>query len=301
MCSNPAEFNNPKDNEDYTYDRLIERIASRADQLLKTKEPINLTGGEPTIIPRFIQLLRWIRREFPDNEIVCASNGRMLAYDDFAEKVLTVDNLKLEIALHGHTPALYDEITGVKGGFPQAVQGLKNILRLRNDSQVVEIRTVILKQNYKRLDSLLRFIHNNFPDLDAVVLIFHELEGQCGDHLERVAVTYQEIEPKVVESVRKWASLIDDLRLYHFPLCALPADLWPHTWRTLPETEVSFLKGCGTCSYKKYCMGVHNDYLRLIGDKAFKPIKSSVGDIKTSRGQDFVYHPIVGVNNKLKS
>jgi sulfatase maturation enzyme AslB (radical SAM superfamily) len=301
MCSNPAEFNNPRNSRAYGYEQLIKRIEGCASQLLKSKEPINLTGGEPTIIPQFVQLLHWIRREFPDNEIVCVSNGRMFAYDDFAEKVLAVDNLKLEIALHGHTPALYDEITGVKGGFPQAIRGLKNILRLRNDSHAVETRTVIIKQNYKRLDNLLEFIYNSFQGLDAVVLIFHELEGQCGDHLERVAVTYQEIKPKVIRSIRKWAPQIDDLRIYHFPLCVLPADLWSHAWRTLPETEVSFPKGCGPCSYKKYCMGVHKDYLRLMGDKAFKPIKASVGVIKTSRGQDFIYHPIIGVNNKSKS
>ncbi|MCL4406054.1 MAG: radical SAM protein [Patescibacteria group bacterium] len=301
MCSNPAEFNNPRDSRAYGYNQLIKRIEDCADRLFKSRESINLTGGEPTIVPQFVQLLNWIRKEFPDNEIVCVSNGRMFAYDDFAKKVLAVENLKLEIAMHGHTPALYDEITGVKGGFPQAVQGLKNILRFRNDSHFVETRTVIIKQNYKKLDGLLEFIYKSFRGLNAVVLIFHELEGQCGDHLKRVGITYQDVESEVAKSIRKWAVKINDLRLYHFPLCALPSDLWPHAWRTLPATEVSFPKKCSTCLYKKYCMGIHNDYLRLIGDKEFEPIRSSMGAFKMSRGQDFIYHPIVAVKNTSKS
>jgi hypothetical protein len=48
-------------------------------------------------------------------------------------------------------------------------------------------------------------------------------------------------------------------------------------------------------------MGVHNDYLRLMGDEAFKPIQSSVGVIKESHGQDFLYHPVIAVEKNLES
>ncbi|HOF50466.1 MAG TPA: radical SAM protein [Candidatus Colwellbacteria bacterium] len=297
MCTNSAEFSDPKNNKGYEFDELIERIGQRAEHLLKTKEPINITGGEPTIVPHFVKLLNWLRKNFPRNEIVCVSNGRMFSYEDFAKQVLRVDNLKLEIAFHGHTPRLYDEISGVKGGFPQTLQGIKNILRFRNDSHLIETRTVIIRQNHKRLDDILGFVHENFKGLDTVVLIFHELEGQCGDHLGGVAVSYKDIEKEVVRNIEKWSKKIDDLRLYHFPLCVLPSGLWPHTWRTLPAREVSFPDNCAKCLYRKYCMGVHNEYRRLVGDEEFKPVDSKIL-LKTSRGQEFIYHPIVAIGDQ---
>ncbi len=295
MCSNPPEFGLSKNHRLYSYRQLTNRIRNYSRRVLKNKETIYLTGGEPTTHPDFLKLIRWIRKNFPDNEIACLSNARMFCYEEFAKEVLKTEGLKLEIAFHGHTSALYAKITGVPNGFEQTVQGIKNVLRYRRADHCLELRIVLLRQNYEKIDALLNFAHANFKGLDSIILIFPEFEGQARDNFKRVSLTYSEIKRDIEKNIRKWSKKIDDLRLYHFPLCALDPEFWPSTWRTLPERELAFPSSCENCLYKRFCMGVHKDYLKIVGEKEFHPLTEKIS-LRTSRAGDFPYHPIISVS-----
>jgi MoaA/NifB/PqqE/SkfB family radical SAM enzyme len=292
MCSNPAEFLSTGKDQLYSFDEIIARLDKRAKQLRKTNETIYLTGGEPSIHPDFIKLLKWIRKKFPQNEICCVSNARMFSYPGLAQEVLRFPNLKLELSFHGHTPSLYGRITGSPAYFYQAFKGIKEVLKYRNRNQYVELRTVLLKQNYKRLNSLLSFIHNNFKGLNSVILIFPELEGQAADNLKKIFLSYEKIRPVLSPILKKWNKKIPDLRIYHFPLCVVDPELWPNTWRTLPAEEIDFPPICENCAHRPFCMGIHKDYLRLIGDKEFHPPRGKI-DLRLNKGEEFIYHPII--------
>ena len=213
----------------------------------------------------------------------------MFYYQSFTKKILKFHNLLLEIAIHGYDEKTHDFITRTKGSFKQTIEGIHNILRYKNDSQELEIRIIITKFTYKNLDKILAFIKNEFDikQIKSVVLIFIEIEGQAKDNLNIVGITYKEVMKFLPKVVAKWSSLFSDLRLYHFPLCVLPPKLWPFSWRTLRGEEVMFLSSCNKCLYKKYCLGIHRDYITLIGDKEFKPPRKI--KIKTNRS---FYKPI---------
>lgn len=292
MCTNPVNFRDRNDSFLYSKEQLLVRLESWKKKYLTSKENINLTGGEPTIHPDFLSLVKKIRNIFPENKIVMATNGRMFSYPLFARQYLTLNNLSLEVALHGSTASLHDAVTGVKGSFEQTVNGIRNIIKYRNTTQELELRIIINKLNYKSVGETIEFIKKEFPQASRVVLIFMEMEGFAGKNFKTVGLTYRVFKHQLsLLRFKKWAEGLAEIRLYHFPLCVLPPQLWPYTWRTLRENEVTFLPRCRQCCYKKYCLGIHRDYLKLVGDKEFQPIKSKM----RIQGRDFFHHPIIRV------
>jgi len=291
MCTNPQSFQQ----EDNSTEYYIEAIKTRwANQSLSENDTICLTGGEPTIHPDFLEIIHWFREEYPNNQIVIATNGRRFYYKKFTKECLKTNNLKIEIAIHGDNAKAHDAITRTKRSFEQAVKGIHNILENKNSSHELEIRIIVTKLNYKRLNKILAFIQKEFPDnsIDTIVLVFIEMEGQAQDNFNAVGITYKQVAKYVSSAIHNWSGLFRDLRLYHFPLCILEHDLWKYTWRTLGKNEVKFLPQCKDCHYKKYCLGIPKDYLEMVGDQEFKPVKKK---ILIKPGSSF-FHPISGVS-----
>ncbi|HPR91137.1 MAG TPA: radical SAM protein [Candidatus Paceibacterota bacterium] len=286
MCTNPKDYQLENNSSEYSCKNIINRWTNTK---LKRGEAICLTGGEPTIHPDFFEILHWFSKQYPKNIIAMASNGRLFYYEAFTRKVLRTNNLVLEIAIHGYNAKTHDAVTRVKGSFEQTIKGIHNILRYKNDSQFLEIRIIITKLTYKNLDKILEFLTEEFDVslIRDVVLVFMEMEGQAQDNFKLVGLRYDQINWKVYQIAEKWSKSFNDFRLYHFPLCTLLPTLWPHAWRTLRGEEVTFVKACNNCRVKKYCMGIHRDYLKLIGEKEFHPVKN----IKV-RPSDFEYRPV---------
>ena len=293
MCTNPIDFNNSCDTKDYTYKKIIERVKGFEEQLRITKENINLTGGEPTINPDFLKLLKWLRSNFPQNKIVIATNARRFYYSPFAQEALKTNNVIWEVSFHGWDKESCEAIALTPNIFDQTVGGIHNLLKYRNHSHEIEMRVVMIKQNYQSLNKSFDFISKHFFRLDRVVLIFPEPEGKCEKDFESVGLIYDEVRNILEKETKKWAGKFNEFRLYHFPLCTLDHSLWQYTWRTLPSDEVSFLPTCKECLYKKYCLGIHNGYLKVVGGKEFLPIKKKV-NIKLDEKNYF--HPILGTS-----
>jgi len=293
MCTNPIGFQNGQDTKDYTYEKITERVKGFKEYLRITKENINITGGEPTIHPDFLKLLKWFRSNFPQNRIVIASNVRRFYYPLFAKEALKTNNVTWEISFHGWNKKSCEAIALAPNSFNQTVKGIYNILKYRNDFHEIELRVVIIKQNYQSLDKILNFIYEHFPGVDRVVLIFEEIEGSCEKNFKFVGITYSEVKNILEKNVKKWAGKFNELRLYHFPLCVLNYSLWKYVWRTLYQDEVSFLPICKECLYKKYCLGIHKGYLKMVGENEFRPIKKKV-NIKLDKKNYF--HPILDVS-----
>jgi len=289
MCTNPADFQKENDSFSYTISTLQDRFGSLD---IDEFDNLNLTGGEPTVHPDFFKIIHWFRTQYPKNKIAIASNGRMFYYQSFTKKLLKINNLLVEIAIHGYDERSHDMITRVKGSFKQTVEGIHNIFRYKNNSQELEIRIIITKLTYKNLDKILAFVKNEFDveQIRDITLIFMEMEGQAKDNFNIVGITYKEVMKYLPQVVNEWVSQFNDFRLYHFPLCVLPPELWRYSWRTLRGEEVMFLSRCNKCPFKKYCLGIHRDYLTLIGDKEFKPPKK----IKIEKS-NFSYKPINNV------
>ncbi|MGB0592386.1 MAG: radical SAM protein [Myxococcota bacterium] len=120
------------------------------------RERLILSGGEPTIHPDYVKFIRHGRKVGYD-WIQTVTNGMMFAYPEFTRKCLQAGLDEVTMSIHGHTPRIQDRLTGVKGAFEQAIQGIRNIKALSGGRTVINIDIVINKQNISHLREIIDF------------------------------------------------------------------------------------------------------------------------------------------------
>lgn len=294
MCTNPdwpwpawdGGFN-------YDYNSLIKRI-KKATKKIKTFDSIYLSGGEPTLHPQFLDVLKYVGQNFPKQRIKLLTNGRKFLYPDFTKEVLEItNNLDIELSIYGPNRKVHEAITRTPGSFKQTIKGLENLLKYKNKDQLINIRYIITKLSYQYLGELLKLVKSDFPAVNRIMLIFWEIENQAVKNIKSVKITYDQVRPEI-EKIYSLLLNFKQIRLYHFPLCTLPEKIWPFVWCTLPQDGVVFTKACQQCNFKKYCLGIPKDYSEIIGIKEFKPIKKDLIIKETGN----IYNPILKVSKK---
>ncbi|MFA6383881.1 MAG: radical SAM protein, partial [Candidatus Omnitrophota bacterium] len=166
MCANPLWFSKEPESL-YSYQEIVSRVRK-----LNNAGPVGdlqISGGEPTIHPDFLQIMRFIRTELSSAKLYLLSNGRMFTYEDFTGQVMALSDLVVEIPVLGHTARLHDSVTGISGSFEQTVSGIRNILRIKGEGRELELRVILVKQNYKYLGKIVEFIHAEFKTIDTLV------------------------------------------------------------------------------------------------------------------------------------
>jgi len=136
------------DNEIKT--RFLEGIKKGSSHLI-------ISGGEATIHPKFIELIRF-GKKIGYHAIQTITNGRLFSYQAFLTQCIEAGLSEITFSLHGHNPALHDYLTGVPGSFKQALQGLDNVLK--DNRVIVNIDICINRQNIPFLPEILAFFHN---------------------------------------------------------------------------------------------------------------------------------------------
>ena len=254
---------------------------------------INLTGGETTICPDLFEILSYIRNRLPQAKICLLTNGRMLSYASFRKRILNWRNMDFIIPIHAPNASLHDTITRAAGSFKQTWNGISSLLKEKKIDQKVEVRIVLTRLNIKRAHNIIALINKKLSAVDRIVCIFPEIEGQAQDHKNKVGLSYRQAELFLKRAKRFFVNT-DRLRLYHFPICSLKPSLWPFAWRTLPQEETTFLKACGKCLAKKYCLGIHKSYFLYKKAPEMRPI-TNLGKIKIVATENR-YHPISRIN-----
>ena len=158
MCSN---YSIRESEEDRDISKLLSRI--------KEKEPypkeITFTGGEPFLNPEIFNLIKKFRSLYPNAEINILTNGRIFFYPKYCSEIKKHfdDNMKLAISLLGPTPQIHDGVTLSSGSFHQTVEGIKRLTEL---NVKIELRIIVLKQNYRYLKEMAEYISKNLKKID---------------------------------------------------------------------------------------------------------------------------------------
>jgi MoaA/NifB/PqqE/SkfB family radical SAM enzyme len=177
---------------------------------------LDFDGGEPTLVPHLLPLVRHARRI--GYERVCVtSNGRRLAYDKFAAALLGSGITDLLISLHGPTAEIHEGLTRSPGSFGQTVAGIENAVRLNADGRVdLGVNTTLTTANYRHL-----------PDFAALVrrLGVRKLNVQFVTPFGRARA---EIVPDPADAATMVRQVIDEhgdalrVQVINLPFCFLP-------------------------------------------------------------------------------
>ena len=111
-----------------------------------------LSGGEPTIHPRYIDFIR-LGAMAGYRRIQTVTNGRLFAYQEFLDRCLAAGLAEITFSLHGPNARIHDALVGVKGAFEQESAGLRRALD--DGRPIVNVDIVINRGNIKALPEML--------------------------------------------------------------------------------------------------------------------------------------------------
>jgi His-Xaa-Ser system radical SAM maturase HxsC len=264
MCSQP-----PKDIDDIPYrfnihERLIPLIPKNCFEL-------GITGGEPTLMgDLFFKLLSLIKRELPDTEIHCLTNGRVFVGMDYAKKLGSLDykRLMLGIPLYSDYYLQHDYIVQAKNAWNQTMEGLYN-LAFHNIR--IEIRVVLHRLTIPRLTKLTKFIYKNLPFVEHVALMGLEFQGYTPYNINKLWIDPIEYMNELQEAAEFLSNMGINVSIYNCQLCLMPKELWKYNRKSISDWKNIYLEECTNCSINNECGGffksnknMHSKFIKRI-------------------------------------
>jgi len=239
-------------------------------------EAVSFTGGEPTIRPDLIPLVRRSRDlGFTDRKL--QTNGLLLAEPVNLRRAIDAGLTRIHVSVHTHEAAAYEAMVRRAGTFRLLEAALEALV----DAPVELATDLILKTDtLPRLSGAVDWLGER--GVRAVNLWFVSLTDGNRDNLESL--------PRMTEAVatirgaaakaERWGIT---LRSLHLPRCLLgglaplahdpgagdvrvvtpDATFELRQSKITPATKVA---ACEGCEHEAYCPGVRRDYLEVYGD-----------------------------------
>ena len=217
---------------------------------------IGITGGEPTLKPEDLRsILRFCRERFRAATISLLTNGKRFEDLEFTRNIAEIGHPGLVycVSLYSDTDIEHDRIVGIPGSFKQTVKGLHNLALFR---QRVEIRVVILRNNYQRLPSMAEFIYRNFPFVVHVAFMGMECTGLASTNLDQVWIDPTEYASELKDAVLHLNRRAIPISIYNLPLCLIPHEVWRFSKNAISTWKNVYLEQCEECKVRADCGGV---------------------------------------------
>jgi len=151
MCSQP-----PK-NYDYTHFELYKEAIA----LIEGPSVIGISGGEPTLFKtELLEFISDIVKIKPDIKFHVLTNGQHFSDEDINTLKALRKSIIWAVPIYSRDASEHDKIVGKKGAFDELLKGL-NVLA--KSSSILELRTVVLRENIFGISLLANFIGINLP------------------------------------------------------------------------------------------------------------------------------------------
>ena len=167
----------------------------------------DLSGGEPTLHPKFFDILSYIKSL--NCKISCVSNGFKFADLNFCKKCKEFDLNEVLFSLHA-TRNTHNYITGNKYSFDNCIKGIENCQSL---NYKIRINCTLCDINYKELNDYVKIINQLNPfELNFILLNYND------DQLNYKKVDLLSICNKLNQIIPKINPNID-VRVRYVPYC----------------------------------------------------------------------------------
>jgi len=240
---------------------------------------VHFTGGEPTIHPRFIDVLRLAKKLGMRTSI--GTIGTRLADQTFAEQAVPFLDEAL-FSIHGHTKAQHNALARRPWSFERVTQAFRNSLAV-NPNFSAYTNTVVTRHNVDALPDTVAFLDG----LGAKLIVISNLtpEGAGSDEYNALAVPLSKLSVMVARIQGRAKNAV--VRFFGIPMCVLGSsdvlsnDLhWdPRVtveWGTepgkvvfqsiyswAPDRKRTHVNACKSCDKSSLCMGVFERYTDL--------------------------------------
>lgn len=196
-CNNACVFCAQGDLRRRRPDRAPEEVSAALRRALRgADKTVAFQGGEPTLRD---ELPGWIARakELGARWVVVQTNGRRLAYPDYAAALARAGLNAVDVSLHGSTPAMHDYHTRIEGSFLQTLGGLE---RARQAGIAAGATTVITRSNFRHLVEIVGLAHAR--GARAVHLELASSRGRAAEAWARVVPSPEVALPSLIDAIR---------------------------------------------------------------------------------------------------
>jgi organic radical activating enzyme len=244
-----------------------------------------LGGGEPTLRKDLIATVRRAR-ELGYERVKLQTNGMLLAYPDFTDRLVQAGITEVNFAIKGARAETHDRLTRTPGCHELMLEGMaqarRHDLPLEGDILVYQSNMAELPQMVQRYteQGLRRFNVWLFSAAD-------QGDRDLSQQVPRIA----DVMPFLTRAMDLGlGSAPDFISSLHTPPCTIPQshrraafhaadlELWVQNpggygffLEQSPIEGGHFLERCAGCRLRSGCGGIREDYLAIFGDAEFQP------------------------------
>ena len=256
MCSQPPK----KTHVDRFKEYRIAAILAPPDAT------IGLSGGEPTLYKNdLFDFISCVNVQRPDLSFHILSNGQHFAADDI--EVLASEAFKRVtwgIPLYSHLSHRHDELVAKVGAYDRLMDSFVYLLRA---GAHIELRTVIMQQNWPDLPSLSAYISSYLGFCDQWSIMQLENIGFAKNRFDSLYVKHS-------DDFETLASAIDRVTLFGLPVslfnmtrCSVPAAYRHYVAPSISDWKRKYPSTCTECNERNQCSGFfawHPDHLMAV-------------------------------------
>lgn len=270
-------------------------------------DKVIFTSGEPTLNPD-LNLLIQKAKSFQYSQISLTTNGRMLAYKQYAEQLINSGLNEIIVSIHGHNAKTHESLTRTKGSFDQTLNGIKNISDLRKKFNVKLIIAVTLnKKNYLYFENVVSSFFK-FDISEITFNIVQPLGTFMEKHFNSLMPRYSDVAIIIEDFYKKNKTIFYQKRkncyyrvisIIDLPFCQskilseymgygekrVVEDIKKEDNKFINELDTIIFNdnkdlkikqdACNLCKYDSACNGIYINYIKRFGWKEFRPVIDS--------------------------
>jgi MoaA/NifB/PqqE/SkfB family radical SAM enzyme len=157
---------------------------------------LDIDGGEPTLHPDLIPLVRYARH-LGYQRVNVTTNGRLLFYEDFAKRLVQSGLTTLLFSVHGPDAQSHAQQVGVAEAFDQTTTGIRNALKHRPPSVELGLNITLTRGNTELLPQVAQLAWDlglRWMNVQFLTPFGRATRGQAPDTERAAAVTRQVID-----------------------------------------------------------------------------------------------------------
>jgi len=267
-CNNNCIFCSESDHEYLNSIGGLIPIDKVKEDLKKAREiysSINFMGREPTMRRDLPELIAYAKKLGFEN-IGISTNGRVLSYESYARNLINTGLTQIGMSFYSHIPSHYDEQSGVPGSYNQAIEAIKNVIRLKPPKLSLLVNIPLNNKNVDDLDGAVELLIGlGVKEINILWVaplsrksMTKEITGRMsdlGNLAARVAIKHE-------NRAKFW--------LNEFLPCSLEREHRGLFFNCLEKNPLKIrIPLCSDCCYSDKCDGVLSTYIDLYGSEEF--------------------------------
>ena len=272
-------------------DLSFEQLTDIVDHVDQDVTCFVITGGEPTVSPYLLDILKYIKEKH--YKIIIQTNATGFADLDFCTQCSKYLDHAL-VAIHSSDPAVHDDIVRSPGMWQKTIDGFKNLML---NNVFIETQTVLSRYNILTAYDTYKMIQEMRPGT-LMNMTYPHMMGNAWNNRESVCFRYSEYKEEFHRILKDFAPYIFAESIpycYLYPYQdqiegCLENDIFCQSYGRVGidfsdgfcEKNYNFLDlkerrkapRCKDCDFNFECIGVWKEYIELYKDKLdLYPIK----------------------------